>query len=292
MNTESTTHAQQADSWLALVIGNSRLHWAHFIGTRLQTTWNTPHFSSETIEDLISHQFDFSIVPQSSLWGPETRLPSATVKLSINDVLPSLNLEQPEVWIASVVPQQSHLWQAYPAARFVALEDIPLNGMYPTLGIDRALAVWGAIVRFGSPMLVIDAGTALTFTGAGGDHHLIGGAILPGFSLQFQALDQRTAALPFVQMSNAETLPPHWAVNTEDAIASGVIHTLLAGVQEFIHAWWQQFPGSSVVITGGDGDRLYHYLKQRAANLTSRMAVEPSLVFLGMQAVQGTGDRL
>ena len=42
--------------------------------------------------------------------------------------------------------------------------------MYPTLGIDRALALYSAGSTFRFPVLVIDAGTALRFTGA--DSHL------------------------------------------------------------------------------------------------------------------------
>lgn len=274
------------------MIGNSRLHWAHFIGPRLQATWNTPHLSTETVDDLVNHQFNFAAAERLPRWETAKQLPSATAKLPLpaDGSFPFLNLEQPDVWIASVVPQQSHLWKNYIPAKFITLEHIPLNGLYPTLGIDRALAVWGAIALLGAPVLVIDAGTALTFTAADG-HQLIGGAILPGFSLQFQALSQKTAALPLVQFSNAETLPPRWALNTEDAIASGIIHTLLAGVQEFVQTWWQQFPDSPVVLTGGDSDRLHHYLKQQAVSLASRVSVEPSLVFWGMRAIQGTGER-
>ncbi|MCY7390702.1 MAG: type III pantothenate kinase, partial [Leptolyngbyaceae cyanobacterium CAN_BIN12] len=113
-----------ADLWTALVIGNSRLHWAEFSGDRLQKTWHTPHVNQD-----------------------QTQL-------------------QHELWIASVVPSQNHFWQAHPRTHFISLEQVPLQGMYSTFGIDRALALWGAIQTVGGPVLVIDAGTALTFTGA------------------------------------------------------------------------------------------------------------------------------
>jgi pantothenate kinase type III len=75
--------------------------------------------------------------------------------------------------IASVVPSQTQLWQTwldsttYPY-RILSLADIPLAGLYPTLGIDRALAGLGVGQQLGFPCLTIDGGTALTFTGFSG----------------------------------------------------------------------------------------------------------------------------
>lgn len=232
-----------ADFWTALVIGNSRLHWAEFSGDRLQKIWHTPHVKQD-----------------------QTQL-------------------QHELWIASVVPSQNQFWQAHPHAHFLSLEQVPLQGMYPTFGIDRALAVWGAIQTVGSPVLVIDAGTALTFTGANGDR-LIGGAILPGLKLQFQSLQQGTALLPLPFSLFPSALPPRWALTTEAAIASGILHNLLAGLQFFIHDWRQTYPTSAVVLTGGDGDRLYAHLQSFHPNVASSVEVNPQLAFRGIQAIR------
>jgi type III pantothenate kinase len=68
------------------------------------------------------------------------------------------------LYLASVVPSQTALWQTYPDVHIITLDQVPLQGVYPTLGIDRALALWGAGETWGWPMLVIDAGTALTLT--------------------------------------------------------------------------------------------------------------------------------
>jgi len=66
---------------------------------------------------------------------------------------------------------QTALWQTYPDVHVITLNQVP--PVYPTLGIDRALALWGAGETWGWPMLVIDAGTALTLTGADADHCLV-----------------------------------------------------------------------------------------------------------------------
>ncbi|XHX78208.1 MAG: pantothenate kinase [Stenomitos frigidus ULC029] len=264
-----------SDRWLALSIGNSRLHWAEFSGNNLQQTWDTPYLSAADVQELIATQFI----------KRDTILPS-----------PQRDSDTPiSLWIASVVPQQGQLWQEYVVAHFMTLEQIPLAGLYPTLGIDRALAALGAIAIRRSPVLVIDAGTALTFTGVDGAQ-LIGGAILPGLGLQFQTLQQATAALPNAlpaafsaseERVTPQLLPPRWALNTADAIASGIIYTLLAGLQAFVNDWWQQFPASPVLLTGGDRDRLYAYLTAAMPAMASKLTVEPHLIFWGMRSVRG-----
>ncbi len=235
-----------ADLWTALIIGNSRLHWAEFRGDRLQKIWHTPHVNQD-----------------------QTQL-------------------QHELWIASVVPSQNQFWQAHPHAHFVSLEQVPIQEMYSTFGIDRALALWGAIQTVGSPVLVIDAGTALTFTGANGDQ-LIGGAILPGLKLQFQSLHQGTTALPDLHSTfdiRHSTFPSRWALTTETAIASGILYTLIAGLHSFIIDWRQTYPTSAVVLTGGDGDRLHAHLQSLYPDVASSVEVNPQLAFRGIQAIR------
>lgn len=268
-----------SDHWLALSIGNSRLHWAQFSGNNLQQTWYTPHLSKADVQQLIANQFVTQCIVESV---PDPSL----YREAANDAHASL-------WIASVMPQQSQLWQDYPAAHFMTLEHVPLIGLYPTLGVDRALAVLGAIAIVGRPVLVIDAGTALTFTGAD-SNQFMGGAILPGLGLQFHALQQATAALPNAlphggaeNRASQHLLPPRWALNTADAIASGIIYTLLAGLREFVNAWWQEFPGSPVFLRGGDSAHLYAYLTASLPEMASKITIEPHLIFLGMRALRG-----
>ncbi|WP_421656750.1 pantothenate kinase [Leptothermofonsia sp. ETS-13] len=254
-------------SWLALVIGNSRLHWAQFKGDRLHKTWNTPHLSGSPTHACFQNGEE-ALDQEKVEWLKELC----------------------EIWIASVVPAQNHYWENNPNAHFISLKLVPLKGMYSTFGIDRALALWGAIQTVGSPALMIDAGTALTFTGADEHHQLVGGAILPGLGLQFRSLGEATAALPVHPSSRppSHPLPNRWALNTEDAIASGILYTLLAGIQSFVEDWWQQFPGSAVVMTGGDGKDLHQYLGERSPELASKISLNPHVIFEGIRALRIT----
>ncbi|NER39652.1 MAG: pantothenate kinase [Oscillatoria sp. SIO1A7] len=271
--------------WLALAIGNSRLHWALFCDRILQVSWDTPHLNPIAAKELmdggLSEHPNLSPNLSSNLWqslwqslSPNLWPKEATATLLNTKVLPPL-------WIASVVPEQLQLWLAYPRARAIALEDLPLSGLYPTLGIDRALAVLGAGTKLGWPVLVIDAGTALTFTGADRDRRLVGGAILPGLALQLASLSRRTAALPAIELP--DRLPERWAATTPAAMSSGVIYTVLAGMRDFIAAWQDRFPASPVALTGGDSCKLKAYLQSLEPALAEVAIADPNLIFWGIQ---------
>lgn len=226
------------EAWLALMIGNSRLHWAEFSDGQLLKTWHSPH----------------GILPKS--------------------------LSQP-LYFASVVPAQTSLLiNHFPQAQEITLNEIPLENLYPTLGIDRALAVWGAGEKYGFPCLVIDGGTALTFSAVDGDRRFIGGAILPGLGLQFRTLSQGTAELPKIDLP--ETLPPRWAMDTGGAIASGILHTVLAGVESFIQDWQREYPQAAIALTGGDGE----WLKQNLQRHNFSLFYESELIFWALQSIK------
>jgi type III pantothenate kinase len=224
-------------TWLALSIGNSRYHWAMFWANQLKSTWETPYLdlSSQNWRSLLQQTIDQNLLAD----------------------LPDL----PELWLASVVPAQTRLWQTYPRLKTIQLADIPLRQIYPTLGLDRALAVWGAGTTWGWPVLVIDCGTALSLTGVNAEAELVGGAILPGLGLQGRSLAQATAALPAISFLQPQPLPPRWARETEAAIASGIMHVLLSGLRDFIQDWWQRYPSSQIIFTGGDSPVLTEYMQ-------------------------------
>jgi type III pantothenate kinase len=251
------------------MIGNSRLHWALFIDKTLYSTGDTFHLSASVIEQLAEN-------PTLDNWLTAISLPSN---------LPIISDYPIPLILASVVPSQTALWQTYPHLRLITLADIPLQGIYPTLGIDRALAVWGAGKLLGFPTLVIDAGTALTFTGADNHQSLVGGAILPGLGLQFASLGQKTGQLPLLETGIITSLPPRFAMNTSEAIYSGVIYTLLSGIKDFIAAWWRLFPESQIIMTGGDSNLLKNYLDQQFPDIAERLIVDNKLIFQGIENI-------
>lgn len=267
--------------WLALMIGNSRLHWAQFTGETLIYAWDTDYLPADVIQQLSQSQtlkdLLLKIFPSNEATGKARHGNMEDFLKTLSSFLPS-----PPVIVASVVPSQTALWQIYPNVRILSLDQVPIKGMYPTLGIDRALALWGAGNNWGFPVLVIDAGTALTFTGADANQHLVGGAILPGLGLQLATLAERTGQLPTVELP--QQLPQRYALNTQEAMQSGVIYTLVAGIKDFIEAWWRDFPQGNVVVTGGDRELLVNYLQSQFPEIVDSLNVEADLIFWGMRS--------
>lgn len=263
--------------WLALIIGSSNLHWAWFQGQELLNAWDPPHLNREIAQQLIEGNFADRLWPE--ILPDPSHPPLKRGTGGFGDQTPT----DPPLWIASVVPEQTQIWQSYPQAKVITLNDLPLKGLYPTLGVDRALAVLGAGEKFGWPVLVIDAGTALTFTGVDERRQLIGGAILPGFRLQLKSLWKGTASLPDVEIP--PELPSRWALNTPAGIQSGVIYSIVAGVRDFIQEWWRDYPQSKIVVTGGGGPGLLAYLKAQNSAIANVAISDPHLVFSGMEKI-------
>jgi type III pantothenate kinase len=252
--------------WLALAIGNSRYHWAWFLNTQLQSSWDTAHLELTSV-DLVNSKLNL--------------LP---INLQIEIDRQDIDIDRVPIYLISVVPHQTTIWERLPQVKQITLADLPLFNLYSTFGIDRALAIFGAGEIYGYPVLVIDGGTALTITGVDGDRHLVGGAILPGLKLQLSSLSTGTAALPQVQLP--PQLPPRWSNNTHDAIASGILHTVSAGIAGFIYDWERLYPHSQIVFTGGDGEFITEYLRSiLPGSIIDRVRFDRHLLFHGFIAV-------
>ncbi|MEG4322350.1 MULTISPECIES: pantothenate kinase [unclassified Microcoleus] len=266
---------------IALAIGNSRLHWGLFAGKTLEKTWDTEHLKADAVSALSEEEKTEYLVQtvmrsieqisaQNLLCLPATGAVSSPHTLSV--------VPLPLV-LASVVPQQTAIWQSYPQVRIITLDQLPIGGLYPSLGIDRALALLGAGNQLGWPVLLIDAGTALTFTGADVNRYLVGGAILPGLGLQLSSLGKKTAALPSVSLP--ENLPHRWATDTAGAIQSGVVYAAVAGVRDFIEDWRRLFPNSKIAVTGGDRILLLQYLAALFPDTAASVIDAPEAIFWG-----------
>jgi type III pantothenate kinase len=194
----------------------------------------------------------------------------------IAEIYPETEFEA--IAIASVVPTLITPWHNLPQTQVLTNQAIPIGQLYATMGIDRTLALWGAIATYGLPMLVIDAGTALTFSGVDANHNFGGGAILPGLRTQVHSLPTNTAALPNIDLP--DQLPPRWAMDTVTAIQSGLAYSAIGTVRDFVLDWRSQFPHSQIVVTGGDGERLCDWGKQEGM---LDLRFDPNLIFWGIR---------
>ncbi len=113
------------------------------------------------------------------------------------------------VSFASVVPELNGLWTRavralWPGVRIVRVHHRLKLGVkltYPkptTIGADRLANACGASHRYGTPVIVADFGTAVTFDIITRKEGYVGGVIAPGLPLMFSYLAEKTAQLPFI----------------------------------------------------------------------------------------------
>lgn len=89
------------------------------------------------------------------------------------------------------------------------------------VGADRIVNAVAALDKYGGPLLIVDLGTATTFCAMTSDWQYLGGAIAPGIKISSDALYQRTAKLPRIELEEPKTII---AKNTIDSMKSGLVY--------------------------------------------------------------------
>lgn len=139
--------------------------------------------------------------------------------------------------------------------RFVFFNDdvrLPVTVKYKTpltLGKDRIAAVVGANhLRPGKNLLVIDAGTCITYEILEASGEYIGGNISPGLTTRFKSLNQYTSKLPLVEKVDEV---PFIGTSTCEAILAGVVNGIVFEMDGYIERLKQKYPDFFVFLTGG-----------------------------------------
>ena len=140
-----------------------------------------------------------------------------------------------------------------PMLRFTSDTPIPISNRYrtpKTLGSDRLAAVIGASsLKPGKDLLIIDAGTCITYEVIDARGNYWGGNIAPGMQMRLRALHEFTARLPLVE---AEGVVPGMGFDTETAIRSGVLRGMKYEIEGYIKSLRSKFLHLEVFLTGGD----------------------------------------
>ncbi|CAM9417536.1 unnamed protein product [Scytosiphon promiscuus] len=290
--------------WLSLMIGNSRLHWAVLEIDNVVEAWDTGHLG--TLEATCSTAGSAKVeegIPSSFMPKRARDLirRGHLVSNSQTDAtLPYSPTNLTQFRVASVVPEELERWRRRCPGISPILSGDVLDGVteYPTLGVDRALAVRGAARVRGWPVVVVDCGSALTFTAADAKGKLAGGAILPGVRLQLAALGTRTAQLPSGIVLPEELPPRQVSLGTAGGIQAGVMWTIVAGIHSFIKDRWNIDPDVTVVFTGGDGQVLHRAVldsweseEQEFAHLRHRIHFVGDVIHWGIASLALEGSR-
>ncbi|MDX2002385.1 MAG: type III pantothenate kinase [Chitinophagales bacterium] len=156
---------------------------------------------------------------------------------------------------------------------------LPINNQYKTpktLGKDRIAAAVGAKALYpDDDVLVIDAGTCITYELATADNEYKGGGISPGIRMRFKALKRYTGRLPLLEKEQIDYLI---GGNTQESMLSGVINGTAAEINGIIQRYRELYPGIKVVLTGGDSKFFESYVK-------SDIFVVPYLVLYGLHKI-------
>lgn len=151
-----------------------------------------------------------------------------------------------------VISQLSNL--PFPLIRLSVDTPLPVENHYltpETLGNDRLAAVIGAYDIYPEKdILVIDAGTAITYDFIDAKGRYLGGNISPGMTMRFKALHEFTGKLPLI---NEKGTRHSLGVNTESAIREGVIKGMEFEIKGYIDSLKKNYPNLLVFLTGGDG---------------------------------------
>jgi len=132
---------------------------------------------------------------------------------------------------------------------------LPIENCYiskDTLGNDRIAAAVGANNLYpGTNLLIIDAGTAITYDIVNDKDQFLGGSISPGLQMRFKALHHFTGNLPMVTKGKFNK---PFGRTTEEAIRAGIQHGLVFEVDKTIDKFKEFYKNLKVIITGGDAN--------------------------------------
>ncbi len=149
---------------------------------------------------------------------------------------------------------------------------------YPEkLGADLISAASGAAVKYGSPVIVIDVGTATTFSVVNDKNEYLGGLIAPGPVTSMKALASMTAQLPAVRLKITDKVI---GTNTSDCINIGTVTAHCAMIDGMLERVKESLGCSDVkvIATGGFSKDLIPLCRQN-------MLYDENLIFTGLYQI-------
>tara|TARA_R110002049_G_scaffold95397_1_gene234258 strand:+ start:4928 stop:5659 length:732 start_codon:yes stop_codon:yes gene_type:complete len=139
---------------------------------------------------------------------------------------------------------------------------LPFKNLYETpktLGVDRIALVSASVNQFPeSNVLIVDAGTCITYDFVTSKKEYLGGAISPGLRMRYRALNNLTANLPLLDTEIPDNIT---GKSTKSSIHSGVVNGVLKEIDGVIEAYKEKYSDLTVILTGGDTNFLSKQLK-------------------------------
>ncbi len=187
--------------------------------------------------------------------------------------------------LSSVVPKKAEILQqwlgATPTLHVSAKVHLGVGIDYPkpkSIGADRLANAASAAAFYGSPVIVVDFGTAVSFDIISKEGNYVGGVIAPGLEAMTDYLHDRTALLPKITL-----LEPPAAIgkSTRKAMLAGAVYGYRGLVRGILNELQAELGGrkkAKVVATGGYSDLI-------AAGLPEIDAIRPDLTLQGLRII-------
>lgn len=117
------------------------------------------------------------------------------------------------------------------------------------VGADRVVNAVGALGLYGGPLIIVDFGTATTFCAISEKGDYLGGAIAPGIGISMEALFQKAAKLPRIEL-----VTPRKVIgkDTVSSMQSGIVFGFVGQVDGIVKRMEKEFSSKPLVVaTGG-----------------------------------------
>lgn len=138
------------------------------------------------------------------------------------------------------------------------------------VGVDRLINAVSAVEKYGTPLIIIDIGTATTFDVIDEEGAYRGGAIFPGIKVAMEAMFQKASKLPRIDIVRPEKAI---GTNTVNSMQSGAVHGYVGAIEGIVSELKKEMGNvpCNVVATGGMGRMMAEYtdtITHVDANLT------------------------
>lgn len=144
------------------------------------------------------------------------------------------------------------------------------------LAADLITGAVGALALYEPPIIIIDMGTATTIFALDNQGAFIGGAIIPGVKLSFNALSSGTSLLPSISLDEPKKCI---GTNTVDCMKSGAVYGTASMIDGMIDRMIEELgEPAAVVATGGIAGHIIPVCKHE-------IALEPELLLKGLEII-------
>lgn len=225
---------------LAFDVGNTHIVLGAFKDGELIQSWRIETDSGKTADEfgmLVAQFFDYECLEFKDIEN-----------VIISTVVPSM------------VYTLQHLSLKYFNRRAIVVEPGIKTGLKikydnpKQVGADRIVNAVAALAKYGGPLIIIDFGTATTFCAITEDSEYLGGTIAPGIKISLEALFEKTAKLPKVELEEPGQVICR---NTINSMQSGLVYGHMGMVEYIVKRMKQELKDlgttrePKVIATGG-----------------------------------------